>query len=264
MRENFFFLLNNPQAYDIMNLSYTDKKETKQMIYITGDLHGCFDIAKLREDNFTEQAKLTRGDYLIICGDFGLVWDFSDMELYWRGWLEKRPWTTLWVDGNHENFGRLSEFPETDWKGGKIQKITDHVYHLCRGYVFNIDGKKIFAFGGAESHDKEFRTKGISIWDEELPTEEEMERGRRSLAAEKYKVDIVITHSLPTSQQARNLRGNEYPRNILTDYFDEISAKLDYKLWFSGHYHRWKDCGKRQYMIYDDIVKLNGKDFEFV
>ncbi len=234
------------------------------MIYITGDLHGHFDIAKLREDNFKEQEKLTRGDYLIICGDFGLVWDFSDFELYWRNWLENRPWTTLWVDGNHENFGRLSEFPETDWNGGKIKKITDHVYHLCRGYVFNISGKKIFAFGGAESHDKEFRTLGISMWNEELPTKEEMERGRRSLEAENFKVDIVITHSLPTTVQSRSLRGNEYPRNILTDYFDEIVEKLDYKLWFSGHYHRWKKCGNNQYMIYNEIVKLTGGGFEFV
>ena len=40
-----------------------------------------------------------------------------------------------------------------EWNGGKAHKIRDSVLHLMRGEIFDIDNKKIFAFGGARSHD---------------------------------------------------------------------------------------------------------------
>lgn len=39
------------------------------------------------------------------------------------------------------------------WHGGRVHKIRPSVIHLMRGQVFEIDGKRIFAFGGASSHD---------------------------------------------------------------------------------------------------------------
>ena len=84
------------------------------MIFITGDLHGDYDIHKLSSKCFTVQRELTRSDYVIICGDFGLLWDNSDEEKYWLKWLDEKPWTTLWIDGNHENYDMLSAFPITE------------------------------------------------------------------------------------------------------------------------------------------------------
>ncbi len=45
------------------------------MIYITGDCHGNFE----RFDSyiFPEQAEMTKDDYVIICGDFGGVWELD-------------------------------------------------------------------------------------------------------------------------------------------------------------------------------------------
>ena len=43
------------------------------MIYVTGDTHG--DFERFREDIFPEQKTKTKDDYVIICGDFGGVWD---------------------------------------------------------------------------------------------------------------------------------------------------------------------------------------------
>lgn len=231
------------------------------MIYITGDIHGNYDIHKLKSGNFTEGKQLARDDYLIICGDFGLVWCSSEEELYWRKWLEDKPWTTLFIDGNHENFDLLAEFPEEEWHGGMIQKISDHVYHLCRGYVFDIDGLKIFAFGGAESHDKEYRRYGESMWIQEMPNEEEMKRGIRSLDAVGWQVDIVITHSMPTDIQDLIFYNFGYETNSLTEYFCEIDAKLDFRMWFSGHYHRSLSCDSSHFLIYNDIVRLTSSSF---
>lgn len=62
------------------------------MIYVTGDIHGEIDISKLNTQNFS-QAKA--GDYLIVCGDFGLIWDMkpSRAEEYWMKWLSEKPFS---------------------------------------------------------------------------------------------------------------------------------------------------------------------------
>ncbi|MFL0194448.1 metallophosphoesterase [Clostridium sp. WILCCON 0269] len=118
------------------------------MIYVTGDTHIPLDIEKLDEDNFNSQKSMTKEDYVIICGDFGGIWNNSTEELNWRKWLEKKNFATLWIDGNHENFELLDKYPVTKWNGGKIHRISDSVIHLMRGQVFNIAGLKFFAMGG--------------------------------------------------------------------------------------------------------------------
>ena len=123
------------------------------MIYITGDIHASVDIGKLSTKRFPQQKTLSKEDYLIICGDFGLVWDNSNTDLYWRNWLAGKPFTTLWVDGNHENFDRLYNYPVEEWNGGKVHKIRPSVIHLMRGQIYQIEEKKIFTFGGASRHD---------------------------------------------------------------------------------------------------------------
>lgn len=53
------------------------------MIYITGDIHGDIDIRKPTNQNFPQQRLMTKNDYPIICGDFGLLWEDSPSEHYW-------------------------------------------------------------------------------------------------------------------------------------------------------------------------------------
>lgn len=114
------------------------------MIYVTGDTHANIDIEKLNTTKFPQQKNLTKDDYLIICGDFGLCWDGSRREMWWQDWLTAKNFTTLWIDGNHENFDMLYEFPLEDKFGGKVRQIAPDIYHLDRGQVLTIDGKKIF------------------------------------------------------------------------------------------------------------------------
>lgn len=124
------------------------------MIYITGDTHS--DFSRFTEENFPIQSEMTKNDYIIICGDFGGVWTFeeeSSREKDTLDWLDNKNFTTLFVDGNHENYTRLYNYPMKKWNGGKVHKIRDSVLHLMRGEIFDIDNKKIFAFGGAKSHD---------------------------------------------------------------------------------------------------------------
>lgn len=69
------------------------------MIYITGDTHGALSMNRLNSDNFPQGKELTKDDYVIICGDFGLVWNNNGEDYWWRRWLDNKPWTTLFVDG---------------------------------------------------------------------------------------------------------------------------------------------------------------------
>ena len=105
------------------------------MVFATGDTHGNF--MRFSVENFPEQLKMTREDYVIITGDFGGIWCGDEKEQTALDELEALPFTLLWVDGNHENYNLLSKYPEEDWHGGRVQRIRPHILHLMRGQIFD-------------------------------------------------------------------------------------------------------------------------------
>ena len=124
------------------------------MIFITGDTHSGF--RRFSTENFPEQKNMTKDDFVMICGDFGGVWNYRGEigeEKCGLDWLDKKPFTTLFIDGNHENFDRLYAMPVETRHGEKVHKVRDSVIHLMRGQVFDLDGHRCFTFGGARSHD---------------------------------------------------------------------------------------------------------------
>ncbi len=150
-------------------------------VYVTGDIHGGVDMQKLRDWDLGDG--LTSDDYLIIAGDFGFPWDFSAEECADIAWLESRPYTVLFVDGNHERFDHWSERPMELWHGGLTQRLSDTspIRRLTRGEVFELDGSTIFTMGGATSVDKEYRIPYSSWWPQELPDERNFEEARAKL-----------------------------------------------------------------------------------
>ncbi len=149
-------------------------------IYVTGDTHQENNSEKLSEENFVEQKELTKDDFVIIVGDFGCYWnEKSKKEIESREKLAEKPFTILYIEGNHDNYDLIENLPESEWNGGRVHIDERYGFiHLMRGQVYNINGNKIFTFGGAYSIDKKFRKQGISHWDRELPSEEEYEEGR--------------------------------------------------------------------------------------
>lgn len=69
-------------------------------IYVTGDIHIPIDAHKLSGRVFREQRNLTKDDYILVCGDFGGVWDGSKHDKYWLDWLQRKNFTTLYAWGN--------------------------------------------------------------------------------------------------------------------------------------------------------------------
>ena len=220
------------------------------MIYITGDTHGDIDIRKLSNDCF----KAYKEDYLIIAGDFGLVWDNSKREKYWLDWLNEKPYTILFVDGNHENFDMLNSFEIERWNGGCIHKIRSNIYHLMRGHIFTIEGLKIFAMGGATSIDKDTRVEGISWWNQEQPTTSEMMFASENLESHQNKVDYVISHT--TSFLMMSLIGWMRERSMLNQYFEKLESTIDFKHWYFGHFHLDRRLDNRHTSVYDNIMPI--------
>lgn len=250
------------------------------MIFITGDCHQNFE--RFNASIFPEQNEMTKEDYVIICGDFGGIWSKdkeSNEETMLLDWLDYKSYTTLFVDGNHENFDRLYALPTEEWCGGKIHRIRDSVIHLMRGQVFDIEGISFFTFGGATSHDidggilepddpdfknkrKElgkgilpYRINHVSWWAQELPSEEEMEEGLRNLAVHKNMVDFIVTHCCSSSTQAL-LGGGLYKPDILTKYLEEVKQRTEYKKWFFGHYHNNKNVNAEEILLYEQIIRI--------
>ena len=226
------------------------------MIYITGDTHGELDVHKLSGRYFPSK-HLTKDDYVIIVGDFGFIWDRreSKEERYWLKWFDDKPWTTLFLDGNHENHPRLMSFPEEEWNGGRVHRISGSVLHLMRGQVYTINGLRFFTMGGAQSTDVMYRKEGISWWPEELPSEEEYEEAYRNLARVDWTVDVVLTHELPT-KQLHEFKPF-YDSYVHSNFLNEIRKRLTYQHWFCGHHHVDLDLSENIHVLYDKIVLLD-------
>ena len=247
------------------------------MIFITGDTHG--DVRRFSTESFFEQKEMTKDDYVIILGDFGLVWDWhgeSNYEKNWLDWLENKPFTTLFIDGNHENHDRLDAMEVEEWNGGRVHKVRPSVIHLMRGQVYIIDELTVFTFGGASSHDirdgilepddprikewnrdydKLFRINKRSWWERELPSRAEMEEGRQNLEKVDWKVDFVFTHCTSSSTTALLGLGT-HEQDILTRYLQEIREKLDYRYWLFGHHHMDKAINSEEICLYEQIVQI--------
>lgn len=262
---------------------------TKGKIFVTGqsDTHGEFD--RFTSKNFPEGKTLTKEDYVIILGDFGGVWDGSPEENYWLDWLEEKPWTTLFISGNHEAFPLLYTYPVKEFAGGMVNEIRPSILHLRRGEAFNLCGKTFFAMGGAASHDisdgilypddpnykemeryyrksrKSYRICGVDWWPEELPSNEELAHGWDTIEKLNYEVDYILSHCAPT--YIREKLFGEYKgycfatdyahkENMLTDFLTRVEITTNFTHHYFGHYHFNEQITPRHTVLYKDIERI--------
>ena len=250
-------------------------------IFVTGDVHGGAEYGSSRfsSKSWPDGRTLSRDDVVVVAGDFGFVWDGSNTDRYWLDWFESKPWTTCFVDGNHENHRMLAELPETEWNGGRVHVARPHVLHLMRGQVYELESYRFFTMGGAKSHDIEdgilepdtsdferrltmlqrkprarYRINHISWWAQELPSDEEYAEARRNLDAVSWAVDYIITHCAPTSIALMGSRHNEADR--LTDFLQEVKERAKYHYWLFGHYHDNKAIDEKHILLWEQIVRI--------
>lgn len=219
------------------------------MIAICSDLHGNQNhlaeiIQKVKVHSSDEE------NYVLCCGDWGFLFENSYAEQRFLDDLEAQEGIRfLFLDGNHENHPALNCYPVREWKGGQTHSIRKNVLHLMRGEVFDIDGRRFFIFGGAATPDfdrkrreKMAQTTGKQLWwAEEVPGKEEMTRGMKNLAAVKFQVDFILTHTAPTSIAAQMGFNAVQEEAEFADYLEQIRMQTAFDKWFFGHFHKdWR------------------------
>lgn len=217
------------------------------MIYITGDTHGEYNDLINRIRSYKPSAD----DTVIVCGDFGFVWD-NPCHCFMLAKLTAVPFNIAFIDGNHEDFTRLNSYPVEEWNGGKVHRIAPNIVHLMRGQLFTIEGKTFFTMGGAYSIDKALRKEGVSWWAEELPNSDDYKTAGETLEKCGYTVDYVITHTVPESVIYCMGLVPDIHDIELTTWLECLYGKLDFKKWFAGHFHRNSLVNNIQ-ILYKDV-----------
>ena len=227
-------------------------------IYITGDTHNNF--SRLSFKNWKESKSLTKEDVLIILGDFGLIFNniLTKNEKYLTGWLNDRPYTVLFIDGNHENHPRLYNLPTATMFGGTVGVVAKTIFHLKRGEIYTIMGKKIFTFGGASSIDWSLRIPGVTWWKEEMPSIVETNYGLDNLERHQYNVDIILAHTAPENIAQiliKKLKSLIYEQDITRKYLEHVCSCTSFKDFYCGHWHVEEDINNYHF-LYEKIIKI--------
>jgi len=209
-------------------------------ILFLGDLHGDPHWVKWA----FEQAVDFDAELIIQLGDLG-YWEHMDGGKQFMDLLQMCTEEYLidfwWIDGNHENFDWLYDYP-LDSNGRR--PIRPNVIHLPRGHMFELDDVKFLAFGGSFSIDRHRRELGVSYWKQEVPTVQEVDAARAV-----GKVDVMLTHDVPEGTDLSGLLGPSW--KVYATKFVECGTVRDRvrDVWsiakpnwlFHGHYHRRND-----------------------
>lgn len=225
------------------------------MIYITGDTHGdisCFKNSKLN--------KLGEKDVVIVCGDFGFLWNPHDpQEKKNLNWLRKRKYTICFIDGAHENYDILNSYQPYRYKGGNAHKIADNIYHLMRGEIFTFENKTFFVMGGGESEDSNMREEGVSWWESELPSLEDLQNGVNNLKETDKNINYILTYEAPTV--AKDILKQKMNKNIIitpiNTYLQEILQNVEYLHWYFGSLHIDMNISKKMTAVFNEFIEIS-------
>ena len=222
------------------------------MIYYTGDLHGSNDELI----HFCESHELTKQDTVILLGDVGAN--------YYGGWKDKRfkktftfvtP-TFLCIHGNHEmRPASLDTYIEKEWNGGTVwyEREYPNLLFAKDGEIYNIEGLRHIAIGGAYSVDKYYRLmRGFGWWQDEQPSEEIKAYVESQLASNP--IDIILSHTCPFKYEPIEMFLSGIDQSTVDTstehWLDQIEESTDYKAWYCGHWHTNKRVDKMHFLFH--------------
>ncbi|MBE6792289.1 MAG: hypothetical protein E7534_02140 [Ruminococcaceae bacterium] len=220
------------------------------MVYVTGDTHG--DPKRLSSRGLR---KLKKGDTLIICGDFGYIWNGDEAEAKLLKKWGKKKYTVAFLDGAHENFDRLESYPLVDWHGGTARQINENLFHLQRGEIYEIDGRTFFVMGGSEAPEREFRKQAGTWWEQEMPSEAEMRRACERLVAADNTVDFVITHE-PSGKAGGRLLGRDRRLNGVHVFLSVLEDVVTFRHWYFGALHIDRAVSRNHTAVFQEVLPV--------
>lgn len=222
------------------------------MIYLTGDIHGNPTQVEL----FCSKMQLTEKDTIIMLGDVGLNYYGGKRDRLPKRILSSLPITFLCIHGNHENRPQnIPEYKPTIWNGGRVLVDEEHPNILFAedGEIYDLDGKKALAIGGAYSVDKFYRLqRGFGWWADEQPSEL-TKRKVESVVNECKDIDIILSHTCPKkyipTEMFLPMIDQSTVDNSTEEWLDTIEDTVDYKAWYCGHWHTDKRIDKMHFLF---------------
>jgi hypothetical protein len=214
-------------------------------ICAAGDIHGA--MGRLYEDVLAFEAILgVRFDYVLQVGDIGIWPDASRIDRATRkhdgagdfpAWLGERrvvPRPTLFIKGNHEDFG---------WLGGlQGAEVLPDLTHLRNGHTADLLDRReghirVAGVGGCYGpSDYLRRSDQLQGYARRHYTWDEIDR-----AANASHVDIVLTHDAPAGVRfPRSRRGEPYISGA--EGLDVLLARLRSRVCSFGHHHARVDA----------------------
>lgn len=220
--------------------------------FVCGDTHGSErDTLKMSSRKWPEGKTLTKEDVLFQLGDFGWIWyplhGFNKEQDNWLDWIANKPWTTAVVLGNHENYDIIATLPWTQKWGNDVQYYEiengNRIYFLKRGAIYEVNGQKILAIGGAHSIDKGNRIEGQSWWRQEDITQAEIDNCLDELSKHEDEVDFVLTHTCPDKYVTTfvpqhllsSLGGKRH--DFTAKFLEVVNNQIKFHQWHFGHFH---------------------------
>jgi len=230
------------------------------MVVLTGDTHGKFN----RIWDFSKKFSTNRADIMVILGDAAINFAGGAMDAAQKRGLKNLPITLLCIHGNHEmRPERVGGYEEREWHGGVVyaEPALPYLLFAKDGEIYELAGQKCVAIGGAYSVDKPYRlARGWPWFADEQPSEEIKARVEQRLAAEGWKVDVVLSHTCPLKYEPRET----FPRGIDQSgvdksteiWLDSIEERLTYTRWYCGHYHIMKSVDRVRF-LYENHRRLS-------
>lgn len=224
------------------------------MIYLTGDTHGRFD----RIGSFCGKMQTSRDDILIILGDAGINFHAGALDILRKEYLAKLPITLLCIHGNHERRPEsLPYYDEQEWHGGNVyaEERYPNILFAKDGEVYDLNGRKAIAIGGAYSIDKARRIEGQSWWADEQPSPAIKARVEKALDLLNWQIDIMLSHTTPLKYEPvevffPGIDQSKVDKSI-EEWLGSIEDRLEYRKWYCGHYHTEKKIDRLQIMFND-------------
>lgn len=221
-----------------LSVEIRDAVKNPGKLMLAGDWHGNTDWAHAA----IEHAYAEGCDTILQLGDFGFWIDGHGTDHYLRAVqeaLEHFDITLYWLDGNHEDHGRLKRVHDEP-KPIPTAPFAPRVQYLPRGFQWEWFGKTWMSVGGAASVDRNMRTPGKSWWPEEVLTDEQVEYCCRG------PVDVIVSHDCPAGVNIPGL-GGDWPPYLLHE--GDLHRRKLRAIWdktgatelYHGHYHRRYD-----------------------